>query len=69
VACGVLNISNINPLSGDSGYAACCMLIISSVFISLGLYYIIWATSHLIRLPNKINKQITLALLGIKVKT
>lgn len=41
------------------------MLILSSIFISLGFYYLIWALSHLIRLPNQISKHFVLVLFGI----
>lgn len=45
-------------------YAGCLILILSSVFMTLDLYYIVWAASHMIRLPSPTNLNLVLALIG-----
>lgn len=43
-------------------YPGAFILILSSIFLSLNLFYIIWAISFMIKLPTPINGTVVLAL-------
>ena len=49
----------------DVTYGAICNLVISSVFITLDLYYYVWAIAQSIKLPPAFQKSVVLASLGI----
>jgi hypothetical protein len=49
----------------DGTYGAICILVISSIFITLDLYYYVWAFAQSIKLPAAFKKSVVLATLGI----
>lgn len=49
----------------EYSYGATCILILSSIFVTLDLYYIIWAVSFKIKLPSSLSGVVIQALIGI----
>ena len=49
----------------DNTYGAICILVISSVFITLDMYYAVWVIAQSIKLPPAFSKSVVLAMLGI----
>lgn len=45
-------------------YSACVILIVSSVFVTLDVYYIVWVASHKIKLPLSLGGLICQAIIG-----
>lgn len=62
---GVTFLSNVES---EWSYAGCMILILSSIFITLDLYYLVWAASHVFRLPMPTSLNLVLALIGIPQK-
>lgn len=52
----------------DWSYCVANMLTFASIFVTCDLFYIIWSTGHLIKLPAPYNSQVVLALLGFYSK-
>lgn len=49
-------------------YGAPIVLILESLFLTLSLWYVIWAVSYLIKLPSNISGMVVLSLIGFPQK-
>jgi len=49
----------------DGTYGAICILVISSIFITLDLYYYVWVVAQSLKLPSAFKKSVVLATFGI----
>lgn len=62
LCCFFVGLSLISNYETIFSYPGTFILILSSVFFTLDLFYIIWAISFLIKLPDPQNKAVVLAL-------
>ena len=59
-------------LSGNDyylwSYSACVLLVVSSVFVTLDVFYIVWVASHKIKLSESVGGLVCQALMGFPSK-
>lgn len=65
VVCFFIGVSWNSNLSYDWSYCVANILVFASVYIACDLFYIVWASSYIVKLPSPLNVHVVMGLLGI----